>query len=135
LYSKAERNGVEIRMLYSGGVSLGLLKPVYLEILKPVGNNFYDLAVEKYDPATHYQEDIYGRAPFTEGLGQLQFRPGIYGKLGYCFEYAPIFENVNAMEVGVALDVFPKEIPIMAFTKNKQLFLTFYVTLMYGRKW
>lgn len=135
LYSKAEKNGVEIRMIYSGGLSLGILKPVYLDILESLGNNEYDIVVKKYDPNVQNQEDIYGRAPFTDGLGEIKFRPGLYGKLGYCFEYAPIFENVKALEVGVAFDAFPKEIPIMAFAKNKQLFLTFYITIMYGRKW
>ena len=135
LYSKAERNGVEIRMIYSGGLSIGILKPVYLDILESLGNNQYDVIVERYDPAIHNQDDIYGRAPFTDGITELKFRPGLYAKLGYCFEYAPIFENMKALEVGLALDAFPKEIPIMAYAKNKQLFFTFYITLMYGRKW
>lgn len=136
LYSKAEKNGVEVRFLYSGGLSLGILKPVYLNILKPTGNfGEFDVVTEKYNPDEHYIDNIYGRAPFTEGLDQLFFRPGAYAKVGFNFEYAPVFEDVKALEIGVILDAYPQEVPIMAFAENKQLFLTFYLTIMYGRKW
>lgn len=136
IYSKAERNGVEVRMVYSGGLSLGFTKPVYLQILEPTGNfGEFDLIVEKYDPSEHYIDNIYGRAPFTEGLDELKLRPGAYAKLGFNFEYAPVFEDVKALEVGAILDVYPKDIPMMAFIDNKQLFLTFYINIMYGWKW
>ena len=120
-------------ILYKNGVHHFLWNKNLITITQK--ENQYDIIVEKYNPNIHNQDDIYGRAPFTDGLTELKFRPGLYTKLGYCFEYAPIFENMKALEVGVALDAFPKEIPIMAFTKNKQLFFTFYITLMYGRKW
>ena len=136
IYSKMERTGVEVRFLYSGGLSLGILKPVYLNILKPTGKvGEFDVVTEKYNPEEHYIDNIYGRAPFTEGLDQLFFRPGAYVKAGFNFEYAPIFEDVKALEVGVAFDAYPQDIPIMAYTENKQFFLSFYVTIMYGRKW
>ena len=95
----------------------------------------YDIVIEKYDPSRHYIDNIYGRAPFTQGIGEINFHPGLYGKLGFNFEYAPVFEDVKALEIGVILDVYPTEIPIMAFIDNKQFFLSFYITLMYGRKW
>jgi hypothetical protein len=136
LYSKFDRHGVEIRMVYSGGLSLGLLKPVYLEILKPTGNfNEFEVRTEKYDPTEHFVDNIYGRSSFSEGLGEMKFKPGLYGKLGFNFEYAPIFSDVKAIEVGAVLDVYPTDVPIMALIDNKQLFLSFYVTFMYGRKW
>lgn len=137
IYSKAERNGVEVRLNYSGGLALGILKPVYLNILTEAAPNSSTLIVvsKKYDPETDSLYDIYGRAPFTEGLSELSFRPGIYGKIGFNFEYAPVFEDVKAIEIGAIVDAFPTVIPIMAMTKNKQLFLSFYITIMYGRKW
>ena len=115
---------------------MGILKPVYLQILEPTGiSGQFDLSIKRYNPSDHYVDNIYGRAPFTEGLDKLFFRPGGYLKLGVNFEYAPFFEDVKALEVGVIADFYPKEIPIMAYTENKQIFLSFYLTLMYGRKW
>ena len=136
LYSKAEKNGIEIRLVYSGGLSLGILRPVFLNILEPTTNTGEFIVVtEQYDPNEHFTDNIYGRAPFTEGLDRIFFRPGAYAKLGFNFEYAPIFDDVKSLEIGMAIDGYPQEIPIMAFTENKQFFLTFYLTFMYGRKW
>ncbi len=139
IYSKADRHGVEIRMIFSGGLSLGITKPVYLNILKPTGNfGEFDVVTEKYNPQEHFLDNIYGRAPFTEGLGEIKFHPGLYTKLGFNFEYAPIFEDVKALEIGTILEGYSKEIPIMALladNKNKQIFLSFYINIMFGRKW
>lgn len=136
IYSKFERNGIEIRAVYSGGLSLGIMKPVYLNILKPTGVfGEFDVVTEKYNPEEHFVDNIYGRAPFTEGLDELFFRPGAYAKLGFNFEYAPVFEDVKAIEVGAIVDAYPTDIPIMAFTNNRQIFVSFYITVMYGRKW
>ena len=86
IYSKAERNGVEVRFLYSGGLSLGITKPVYLNILKPTGQfGEFDVVVERYNPNEHFVDNIYGRAPFTEGITQISFHPGLYSKIGFNF--------------------------------------------------
>jgi len=42
---------------------------------------------------------------------------------------------VKALEVGAIIDAYPQEIPIMALTENNRFFLSFYITIMYGRKW
>jgi len=130
LYSKADRTGVEVRFNYMGGFSLGVTKPIYLEIVEdgiPV--------TERYDPEKHFIDNIYGRAPFTYGLDKINFHPGVFAKAGFNFEYAPYHEDIKAIEIGAAIDAFPTKIPIMATTYNKQFFLTFYVTFIYGRKW
>ena len=139
LYSKAERTGVEVRFNYLGGLSLGFAKPVYLLIDRSDTQNLdASLIAEKYDPNNEYQNDlrnIAGRASFTLGLDQLKPFPGLFTKAGFNFEYAPYHEDIKSLEVGVAMDIYGKEIPIMAFTKNKQIFLSFYITFIYGQKW
>jgi hypothetical protein len=136
LYSKFDRHGVEIRLVYSGGLSAGFLKPVYLEILKPTGTfNEFEVVTEKYNPQEHFVDNIYGRSPFMVGIDEMKFRPGVYGKVGFNFEYAPIFDDVKAIEVGAIIDAYPTEVPIMALIDNKQLFLSFYINFMYGKKW
>ena len=137
IYSKADRSGIEVRFNYMGGLSLGITKPVYLDILaeEPPNSGLFDIVREKYDPEKHFVDNIYGRAPFTQGLDEIKFHPGVFAKAGFNFEYAPFHEDIKAIEVGAALDAFPTKIPIMAFAGNKQLFLTFYITFIYGRKW
>lgn len=132
LFTKEGINGVEIRLGYYGGLSLGMLKPVYLYIAT---GRSEDKKIEKYDPEKHFSDIILGRAPFTRGLGELSLKPGVYGRLSVNFEYAAFDDLIRSIETGVAFDLYPKEIPIMAKTDNKMLFLSVYVGLYFGKKW
>lgn len=138
LFSKAEKGGVEVRLHYTGGLSLALAKPVYLNILYPdtgLVEGLYNVVVEKYDPDRHYVDNIYGRAPFTEGLDEIKPYPGAYGKLGISFEYGTYSDDIKCIETGITIDAYSRKIPIMARTENKQFFVNFYINLLYGRKW
>jgi len=135
LYSKFEKNGVDIRFVYGGGLSLGITKPVYLNILEPTGKfGEFDIIVEKYDANKHFLDNIYGRAPFTYGLNQINLHPGAYGRVAFNFEYSPIYYDIKSLELGAIIDAFPKDIPIMALIDNKKFYFTFYMTFIYGRK-
>ncbi len=135
LFSKFEKNGVDIRFIYGGGLSLGFTKPVYLNILEPTGKfGEFDIVVEKYDPKEHFLDNIYGRAPFTYGLNQINVHPGVYGRIAFNFEYSPIYYDIKSLELGAIIDAYPKDIPIMALIDNKKFYFTFYMTFIYGRK-
>jgi hypothetical protein len=143
---KAERGGVELRLNYTGGLSLGLVKPVYLNIIRDSQNDpgIYSVSTERYDPddANHSQEYIYGRAAFTRGLDELRFYPGLYAKLGISFEFGAYDDDVKIIEVGITADAYHDKIEIMRSgsqfqqeVKNNQLFFNFYINWIYGRKW
>jgi hypothetical protein len=136
LYKKPEKSGVEIRYVTMLGVSLGIAKPVYLEILHMTSQqNEYTLSTERYDPSKHTLDDIYGRAPFFKGFGESTIYPGGYAKLGLNFEYGSYDDDVKAIECGMVVDAYPKVIPIMANSTNRQVFVGFYINFLYGRKW
>ncbi len=136
VFDKSEQGGVAVRLNYNGGLSLGFAKPVYLNILYPTAfEGEYEVVVEKYDPYKHYIDNIYGRASFTQGISEMKVYPGLYGKLGVSFEYGSNYQDIKAIETGVTFDLYGKEVPIMAFTENNQLYFTFYINILYGRKW
>lgn len=136
LYSKAEKDGVEVRLLYSAGASIALAKPIYLFILYPTGfEGEFELIEEKYDPDRHYTDNIYGRAPFTRGLNEIKPYPGGYLKTGLSFEYGTYTNNIRCLEVGACLDVYYREVPIMALTENNAIFLNFYINWLFGKRW
>lgn len=136
LFRRAERKSVEIRMGTFLGPSLGLAKPVYLEILHETGTTGeYAVKQERYDPLKHDVIDIYGPAPYFKGLGETKIYPGAYAKLALSFEYADYHDDVKAIETGVILDAYPKTVPLMALAKNNQYMLTFYISMVYGKKW
>ncbi len=135
IYKKPEKSGVEIRYVTMIGFSLGIAKPVYLEILHQTAANTYTLSTEKYDPEKYTIDQIYGRAPFFKGFGESKLYPGGYAKLGLNFEYGSYDDAVKAIECGVVVDAYSSVIPIMANETNRQVFIGLYINVLYGRKW
>lgn len=135
--SKPYWGGVEVRKFYYGGLSLGITKPVYLYIWNPIsGTAEGNITIERYDPNNyrHVIDYIYGRAPFTYGLGQLAFHPGLYGKFGFNFEFGKEDTRIRCLEAGLNIDAYPKPIPIMAFNNKNYVFLTFYLSYSFGKR-
>ncbi|MGY6561173.1 MAG: hypothetical protein ACXITV_03640 [Luteibaculaceae bacterium] len=132
LFEKSRFGAVGISYTLTGGPSLGLVRPVYLEIVGPT-LPFTSISTERYDPNRHSINNIYGRALGLRGFNDLQFEPGAFVKFGLNFEYSPVRVGVKALEVGVTLDAFLNEVPIMATEDNMQYFLGFYVTFQFGK--
>lgn len=142
LVDKTDRGTISIDLIYGGGLSLGLLKPVYLEIYEPVGGGSFILSTERYDPDIHDYLDIYGRSSFFTGFGEMQIHPGIYGKLGAAFDFDILDNKVTTLETGITADFFFDEAPIMFVPPNNEenisnhrLFIQVYLTFNFGKKW
>lgn len=135
LWRKNDLNCTQIDVVYAVGLSIAVLKPVYLEVLtnNPNGNGLP--VVQEYDPNTDTPSNIYGRASVFDGLGQLKFYPGGYGKIGLNFDFSNRHQLVKALEIGVVVDAYDKVIPIMAFTKNNQAFINLYASFSLGKRW
>lgn len=128
--------GIQVRMNYHVGLSLGITKPVYLYIIEDDPSLMdLNLTVQKYKPDVHGIWDIHGRGPFTKGFDELNVYPGIYGKLGFNFEFAKEKKKLRALEAGVIFDGYGKRIPIMAKNKNKQFYLSFFLSLHFGSRY
>lgn len=134
-FDKIRKSGVSIGYNWRIGPSIGLVKPVYLEIGQPEIPPYQNIVVEKYDPERHTVDEIFGRASFLNGLDELRINPGIHGSFGLNFEYDPERSGLKGIEVGMNVDYYPlEEVEIMAFTDNYNLFINFYVTLQFGKK-
>lgn len=140
IFGKAERSGVEVRFNYYFGLSLGITKPVYLDILveNPFDPQTKLIDTRQYDPNDPDQqlkENIYGPGPYFNGLDHLSIYPGGYGKFALSFEYAGWQDKVTAIETGVVLDAYARAIPIMATGNKNNFFFNFYISLIWGGKW
>ena len=127
---KEIKKGVQIAYLYSGGFNLGFEKPIYLDVYDINGR----IKTERYDPEVHTYNTIAGRASFINGIDEITFVPGIFAKFGLNFEYSPYDDKLKALEVGVAVDLFYKEVPLMYNTYNNQYWVTFYLMFEFGKK-
>jgi hypothetical protein len=135
---KGNKNGVEVTALYYGGVSVGLLKPYYLNVQDPETGQSRQI---KYGMDTAYdalflnRQRIIGGAGFGKGWSELSVVPGLHAKTGLRFDWAKFNDVVSALEVGVNAEYYTKEIPIMVTQENKQFFFNAYLSLQFGKRW
>ncbi|MEQ8304582.1 MAG: hypothetical protein RIB47_14400 [Cyclobacteriaceae bacterium] len=134
IFKKAPQQGVEIKAVFAGGPSIGLLAPYYIERL--VDNSFFVTKHEQYDPNNpfHSYTKILGTGYLFEGLSESKLQLGINLKAGFNFELGTIKSQVTGFEVGFLLDSYFNEIVLMPTTDNSALFPTLYFTLFYGSR-
>ncbi|MGB3524454.1 MAG: hypothetical protein WBB32_00665 [Flavobacteriales bacterium] len=134
---KIRKSAVEVNYVWGIGPSLGLLKPVYLQIGEP-DFPYQVIITERYDPTKHFADNIFGRASWFKGLGEIHLYPGAFGRFAFNFEYAGNNTGIRALEVGVSMDAYGVKLPQMADLEdvgtNKQFFLEFYLAMHFGAK-
>ena len=120
-----------MRRYWSVGPALGVLKPVYYEVADYGDTQF---RLEKFNSATHMQS-IFGRASFFKGVKEIKVVPGGTVRGGFSFEYSTSDISIHAIETGLSLDIFPKNIEIMAteIQKNDFFFVTLFISYRFGR--
>lgn len=132
---KQSIRGVSVTYVAHGGLSFGFAKPVYLNIQEDeAGTNNTIIVSRRYDPDVHDQGDIYGRASFLNGMDDIRFYPGLFGKFGLHFDYGQRREALRAIEVGLKADLYLEDIPLMAFTDNQPYFVNIYLEFFFGER-
>ena len=132
LYQKADLGGVSIRFLYSGGPTLAVYKPIYYKVPYYVSIDQYVIEEEKFSSAIAIPYEIIGKASFFKGIGEAGVIPGVFAKTGVTFEYSRDDKIIHAIEVGANLNAYLKEIPIMAVSDNRAVFLSLFVSYRFG---
>jgi len=130
------KNALGLNFIYSGGINMALLKPVYLDIFYPDdfrGGGYINS--EKYDPEKHtniYQ--IYGNSSFFSGLGETKLHVGAYGRAALAVEWGNMPDEYKILEAGITVDAFRKGLPLMAFVPADQYFIGLYIAYCRGSK-
>ncbi len=138
---KLDKKSVVIHWVYGAGISLGILKPYYLDLLVPEGN-VYVRKFAKYSEQnkesfldTKNQGTIIGGSSFTKGIGEIKLQPGLALRSGFYFDYAPTRKTFLGVEIGASAELYTKEIPIMINAKNNAVFLNIYADIRFGKRW
>lgn len=130
--------GIELRWLIEGGLSVAFEKPYYYFVMNITegtgGVLIQTIETKKFDESSTSTDDIYGRAPFTRGINEIGIRPGIYLKTGLNFEFGYVKTRIKALEAGAAVEFFPQGVNIMADNRNQQVYLTFYLSFGFGKR-
>lgn len=134
LFDKTDKGTVSISLVTSGGLSLGLLKPVYVVVQSEPQR---PTEIVRYNPSDPLQSNVQGEANFFRGVGETKLYPGVYLKVGANFDYQLLEKKVTALEAGVIYDYFVREVPIF-YEKdggediNWAGFFQFYVAFNFG---
>ena len=133
---RGSKYAVELRWVGSAGLGLGLLQPVYLNIVNhnPSTQNI-EYQSEKYNPTLHTANNIYGNASIFKGIGETQLKPSLTFDVGLNVDLAHNRSNSSLIEVGVQGDYFFQSLPLLAQTSNPSLFLNLYIKLIFGKRW
>lgn len=141
LGNKSNKNGVSITGNFGGGISLGLLRPYFLDVYDTTKSPIVRKSI-RYESAdstlfSSNSELYYLQATgpnFGKGWGDLKLTPGAYAKAAIRFDYGRYNETVSAIEVGLTAELYAKKIPQLVFTKPQQLFVNAYVSIMFGKR-
>ena len=132
---KSNKNGVAVTGIYQGGLSLGLLKPYYLEVQDVNNNENRTIKYSIEDSALFVDNSvILGGAGFGKGWSEMKMQPGAYGKIALRFDYGRFNEMVSALEIGLSVDAYTKKIPLMLYNEEKQFFVQGHIAILFGRR-
>ncbi|MBC7902160.1 MAG: hypothetical protein H7Y27_01995 [Gemmatimonadaceae bacterium] len=132
LGGKANKNGVSVSALYTGGLTLGLLKPYYIDVENAnTGERSRKKWTDTADGANYF---LIGGSGVTYGWSELKIRPGAHAKIAMRFDYGRFNETVTAIEAGLTGEYYFKKVPQMLLNTDKSLFLNAYITILFGRR-
>ena len=135
---KGRRNGVAVSTIYGGGLSLGLLKPVYLNVRDPLSQQEEQIKYKndnsRNDSLFLTPSTIVNSLGIFKGFGEVKVKPGLFVKTGLRFDYGHYNETVSAVEVGINAEYYISKMPIMALTKEKSFFINLYAAVEFGKR-
>lgn len=132
LGQKGNKNGVAVNAVYNAGLSIGLLRPYYVEVV--AGSTTRVIKYSSQDSAAFLSSSIFGGGGFGKGWNEIKIKPGAFAKTALRFDYGRFNEVVSGLEIGMSLEAYSEKIPILLFQKDKQFFFQGYISLLFGRR-
>jgi hypothetical protein len=139
LGNKSNKNGVAVSANFGGGISLGFLRPYYLEINDTSNGSRRTIKYDGPDSSTFVSgTSLVNLSVSSTGLGkgwgELKLTPGLYTKAALRFDYGRYNEAVSAIEVGLFAEYYTKGIPQVVYFKQDKFFMNIYVSLLFGKR-
>lgn len=139
LGNKTNRNGVSVTGNFGGGLSLGLLRPYYLEVNDNLNGTRRTIKYNSEDSVIFVNNAELASLSVSgtgigKGWGDMQLVPGAYAKTAVRFDYGRFNEVVSALEVGLTAEFYSKKIMQLVYTKERNLFVNAYVAIVFGRR-
>jgi hypothetical protein len=132
---KGNKNGVAAYGIFAGGISLGLLRPYYIEVESPVGSSqFKKIRYSQADSAEFLGAGIVGGTGLSKGWNEIKVVPGLHAKIALRFDWARFNTTLSAIETGFNFEWYTKKIEQMVNVGPKNLFLNGYIAICFGSR-
>ena len=132
-FTDAQRVGIDLGV--GGGLVIGFLKPVYINLIYPDPLGYETVVAEKYDPQKHTDKSrIAGYTDGRVGWSEISSRVGLSLSAGIGFTWGYFTNYPKRLETGFYLEYFKSGLPIMAFTPNKPVREGVFVKLFFGKR-
>lgn len=132
---KGNKNGVAVSAIYGGGLTVGLLKPYYIEIQNPTNGARQSI---KYSTETAKlfldPTVILGKGSLGQGFNEMEVVPGAHIRTALRFDYGRYNEVLSAIEVGLNAEFYSKKIPIVLLNKENNFFFNAYAAITFGKR-
>jgi len=133
---KSNKNGIAVSAIFASGLSLGLVKPYYVDAND---NNNQRIRYKFVDTLPGGVRPQYlGASGFTVGWKELKLKPGVHAKTALRFDYNRFNEAITAVEAGVNAEYYTSKILQMTYgtgTKiEKAFFFNAYVAILFGKR-
>ena len=133
LGQKGNKNGVAVTASLSGGLSLGFLKPYFLQVVDSL-NREKTISYDQDSLTFLDRGSILGGAGFTKGWNAVKLKPGLFVKTALRFDFGRYNERVQALEIGMSVEAFAQKIPIMVYSDPKGFFFQGHVAFVFGSR-
>ena len=133
---KGNKNGVAAYAIINGGLSLGLLRPYYVEVETQTGSGeFKKIKYSQADSAEFLNANaIVGGTGLSTGWSDMKLVPGLHIKAALRFDWARFNTTVSAIETGFNAEWYTKKIEQMVNNDAKSLFLNGYIAIVFGSR-
>lgn len=132
LAGKPDPGTVSIHWVYAGGISIGFLKPYYIQAYTQQGEGPKPIKYDDNQQEFLNPNYIVGRAGFFDGLGEMKIVPGIHAKTALHFDFSLSEKRVLAIETGINAELYTQKMQIMALIKAQPYVVNGYVSLQFG---
>lgn len=132
LGQKGNKNGITVNLAYKGGLTLGLLRPYYIEVEDVSTPRKIKFTPE--DSVLFLTGFIIGGGGLGKGWNEMKFKPGVFAKTSLRFDFGRFNETVSAIDIGISAEFYSSKIPLMVFQKQKQFFYQGHIGFMFGRR-
>ena len=131
---KGNKNGIAVLGIVHGGLSLGLLKPYYIQARDQNGTA-RDIKYDSKDSLIFVDPNsVLAGSGFTKGWGEVKIKPGAYLKTALRFDFGRYNESVHALEIGMSVDFYASKIPQMVYNEPKQFFFQGHIAYVFGKR-